>query len=154
MHEEVTNTKADNRHYLRFSLMLADLPPIDIADPDAVRERGELYLRHCLENDLPPGVVGLCLALGIDRRTFSGWASGAHRARTHQAIAIRFKNLMESLTVSRMLEGDLCPTVGIFFLKNHHGYRDQSEMVIEKSNETVSEDPLTVGEIRKRYIHE
>ena len=118
----------DNRRYIRSSMLLADLPPIDLADPDAVQERGELYLRHCLENDLTPGVVGLCLALGCSRRTFSGWTSGAHRARTHQAIAIRFKNLMESLTVSRMLEGDLCPTIGIFFLKNHHGYRDQSEL--------------------------
>ena len=146
--------ETDNRKYIRSSVMLGDLSPIDIADPDAVRERGELYLRHCLENDLTPGVVGLCLALGIDRRTFSGWASGAHRSKTHQATAIRFKNLMESLTVSRMLEGDLCPTVGIFFLKCHHGYRDQSELVIEKSNETVMEDPQTVEEIRKRYLHD
>ena len=144
----------DDRRYIRSSMLLVDLPPIDIADPDVVRERGELYLRHCLENDLSPGVVGLCLALGIDRRTFSGWASGAHRARTHQAIAIRFKNLMESLTVSRMLEGDLCPTVGIFFLKCHYGYRDQSESFIEKNNEAVSEDPQTVEEFRKRYLHD
>ena len=150
----MNNTSADNRHYIRSSMMLADLPPIDLADPDAVRTRGELYLRHCLENDLTPGVVGLCLALGCSRRTFSGWASGAHRARTHQAIAIRFKNLMESLTVSRMLEGDLCPTIGIFFLKCHHGYRDQSEFLIEKSNENISEDQQTVEEIRKRYLND
>lgn len=144
----------DTRRYIRSSLILADLPPIDIADPDEVRERGELYLKHCLENDLIPGVVGLCLALGCSRRTFSGWASGAHRSKTHQAIAIRFKNLMENLTVSRMLEGDLCPTIGIFFLKCHYGYRDQSEMVIEKSNEAVFGDPLTVEEIRNRYIYD
>ena len=144
----------DNRQYIRSSMLLSDLPSIDIADPDAVRERGELYLRHCLENDLTPGVVGLCLALGIDRRTFSGWASGAHRSKTHHALAVRFKLLLESLTVSNMIDGNLHPTIGIFFLKCHHGYRDQSEMVIEKSNETVLGDPLTVEEIRKRYLHD
>ena len=91
MSNEARESVVDNRKYLRQSMLMWDLPPIDIADPESVRERGDRYIKYCMENNLRPGVAGLCLALGINRRTFSGWASGAHRSQTHTQIAQRFK---------------------------------------------------------------
>lgn len=125
MKNEAREPVADTRKYIRESLLMLDLPPIDIADPEAVQERGRWYIRHCFENDLRPGVAGLCLAWGISRRTFSGWVSGAHRSQTHQKIAQHFKLLLLHLMECYAMDGKISPVVAIFYLKNHFGYEDQ-----------------------------
>ena len=40
MSNEAREPVSDNRKYLRQSMLMWDLPPIDIADPKAVWERG------------------------------------------------------------------------------------------------------------------
>ena len=151
MKNEAREPVADNRKYIRESLLMWDLPPIDIADPEAVQERGEWYINHyCRENNLRPGVEGLCLAWGISRRTFSGWASGAHRSQTHTQIARRFKTYLESMLVSDMMEGRISPTVGIFFLKAHHGYKDRFDLELSQG-QPVTEAPTSPEELAEKY---
>ena len=50
---------------------------------------------------------------------------------------------------SMMTEGKINPVVGIFLLKNSHGYKDQQDVVITPNNPLESEDP---DQARKRYI--
>lgn len=150
MSNEARESVVDNRKYLRQSMLMWDLPPIDIADPESVRERGDRYIKYCMENNLRPGVAGLCLALGINRRTFSGWASGAHRSQTHTQIAQRFKIYLESLLVSDMMEGRISHTVGIFFLKAHYGYKDRFDLELSHG-QPGTDASLSPEELAEKY---
>ena len=149
MRNEAPEPVVDTRKYFRESPMW-DLPPIDIADPEAVRERGCWYIRYCSENDLRPGVAGLCLAWGISRRTFSGWASGAHRSQTHQKIAVQFKLLLLSLMESYAMDGKISPIATIFFLKNHFGYEDQFNLELIQGR-PVGEARISPEELAEKY---
>ena len=151
MSNEPREPVSDNRKYLRQSMLMWDLPPIDIADPKAVWERGLWYINHyCRENNLRPGVEGLCFAWGISRRTFSGWASGAHRSQTHTQIAQRFKMYLESLLVSDMMDGRISHAVGIFFLKAHHGYTDRFDLELSQG-QPGPDASLSPEELAEKY---
>lgn len=149
MKNEAREPVTDTRKYIRESFMW-DLPSIDIADPEAVRERGYWYIRYCSKNDLRPGVAGLCLAWGISRRTFSGWVSGAHRSQTHQKIAVQFKSLLLSLMESYAMDGKISPVAAIFFLKNHFGYEDQFNLELTQG-QPVREAQISPEELAEKY---
>lgn len=139
----------DNRKYLRHSLLVADLPPIDIADEKAVEERVNWYFNQCMEDDIKPGVAGLCLALGISRRTFYGWGAGEHRQKTHTAIIERARMILEELWEDYMLNGKINPVVGIFLGKNHFGYTDKQEVTLTPGK-PLGED-VTPEQLEEKY---
>ena len=139
----------DNARYLRFALEGYHLPPIDISDPQQVAERIDYYFQKCFEDDMKPGVAGLCNYLGIDRMTWYSWTTGAIRASTHHDIAKKTQAILENMWESYFTNGKLNPVSGIFIAKNHFGYQDRTEVV------QVQKDPLAEGaspaEIASRY---
>ena len=42
-----TMEPGENARYIRFAMASLDLPPIDISDPDQVKERIAQYFQHC-----------------------------------------------------------------------------------------------------------
>lgn len=141
----------DNARYLQQNLVIAQWPQIDTADPEQVQERITQYFQHCLENDMKPGVAGMSLALGVDRRTFYSWSVGASRQRTHTAIIQHAKQTLESLWETYMLNGRINPVSAIFIAKNHFGYRDQSELVLSPPT-AANDDGLTPAELEAKYL--
>ena len=141
----------DNARYLQQALTVVQWPQIDIADPKQVQERITLYFNYCLENDMKPGVAGISLALGVDRRTFYNWSVGASRQHTHTAIIQHAKQMLESLWESYVMNGRINPVSAIFIAKNHFGYRDQSEFVLSPTPAT-NDDDLTAAELEAKYL--
>ena len=131
---QVQVNPGDNARYLRFALDCYDLPPIDIADPVVVEERINWYFKHCIEDDMKPGVAGLCGALGISRKTFYEWTVENTRASTHSDLTKKARYTLEQLMEQYMMNGKVNPVSGIFLMKNHFGYADKQEVVVSPKN--------------------
>jgi hypothetical protein len=142
----------DRGRYIRHALASWNLPPLDLADVDAVEERIMWYFNHCLEDDMKPTVSGMCNALGCDRRTFYEWGAGNNRKDTHMDLIKRVRNKLEELYEGWMVDGKVNPVVGIFLGKNHFGYTDKQDIEITPKN------PLGEGEnpkeIAERYAND
>lgn len=114
----------DNRRYLRFSRLIANLPPIDISDPAQVEMRINEYFDYCEKNDMKPGMVGMASALGVEPNTLSSWKRGDFRGSTHSPVIKKAVMLLESMWEGYMQNGKVNPASGIFLAKNMFGYRD------------------------------
>lgn len=142
----------DNTRYLRNTLEIYNLPSIDISNAKQVEERINWYFEHCVQNDMKPTVSGMSMALGIDRSTLYDWSRGITRGVTHTDIVKRAMNVLAALWEDYMLNGKINPVSGIFLGKNHFGYTDQKEIVVEPKNALGNaEDP---EDIKQRYLEE
>lgn len=139
----------DNARYVRFALVAWDLPPIDISDPEQVKQRIGEYFRHCVENDRKPQIVGMCNWLGISRETLSTWRNGEYRNGTHSDIVKKAVAFIEEMWADFMLNGKINPASGIFLAKNWYGYKDIADVVVTPNNPLQGMDTDTA---RQRLI--
>ena len=146
---ELMVNPGDNARITQENLNFMTLPKIDASDRKQVEERIMYYFRTCIEQDIKPGVAGLCLALGISRQTWQVW--GAGKARDYKDIVERSRLLMESILEQYMLNGKINPVTGIFMLKNHFGYRDQSEVVLTPNANPLGSEPDTEA-LKQKYL--
>ena len=129
----------DNAKYLNVSLQLANLPDIDMKDPEQVKVRINQYFEIYALNDMKPTVAGLGLALnGMDRRRLWEIRTGALKGGqveynlptlTLDYIKKAYK-IMENQWENYMQNGKINPVSGIFLGKNNFGYQDKTEYVV------------------------
>lgn len=124
----------ENSRFLRYALASWDLPPIDISDPQQVKDRLRMYFEHCEQNDRKPQIVGMCNWLGISRGTLNEWVNGKIRGSTHLDIIKRACSYIEEQWADNMQNGRVNPAAGIFLAKNWFGYRDQTDVVVTPHN--------------------
>lgn len=139
----------DRGRYLRSALKAWNLPVIDISDPEQVEERIYWYLNKCVEDDMKPTVMGMCNALGISRDTFYQWGVGNYRGHTHSDMIKKARDFMEEMWETYMVEGKINPIVGIFLGKNHYGYADKKEVVLEPRQTVV--EPTQMEDVLELY---
>ena len=139
----------DNARYLRYAMVAFDLPPIDIADPEQVKNRIELYLTHCIDNDRKPSIAGVANWLGISRDTLNSWKNGEYRNDSHSDLIKKVYTMMEEIMVDYFQNGKVNPASGIFLLKNMFGYKDTADVVITPNNPMQDLDAETA---RKRLL--
>ena len=136
---------------IKQAMTISHWEPIDTNDADQVAERIDKYHQFCFENDMKPDMPGLALSLGVDRKTVWAWENGvdSNKPLAVRNVLKRARSINELLMSSMMTEGKINPVVGIFLLKNSHGYKDQQDVVITPNNPLESEDP---EQARKKYI--
>ena len=139
----------DNARFVRFALAAWDLPPIDISDPEQVKDRIGLYFKHCVENDRKPQIVGMCNWLGISRQALNEWKNGITRSTTHGDIVKRACAFIEEIWADLMLNGKINPASGIFLSKNWFDYKDVADVVVTPNNPLQNLDEEAA---RKRII--
>ena len=103
---------------------------------------------------MKPGVAGLCSALGISRTTWFYWMTGGKR-QEYKAYLEPIHAMLESLLEQYGMQGKLNPATQIFFLKNHFGYKDTSDLVLNKPGPAElwdEDDPLFEERLRKKYL--
>ena len=138
--QQLTDTGGDemlpgeNAQFVRHAIASWDLPPIDISDPEQVKERIGIYVDYCAKNDRRPQVVGLCNWLGISRQTLNEWKNGDVRSSTHGDIIKKAYSIMEEMWTDFMLYNKVNPPVGIFLSKNWFNYRDVADVVVTPNN--------------------
>jgi len=139
----------DNSRFIRHALVAWDLPPIDISDPEQVKNRITEYFIYCEKNDRKPQLVGMANWLGVSRETLNTWKRGEYRSETHSDIIKKAVDVLEEIWADYMQNGKINPASGIFLGKNFFGYRDEQQVVITPNNPLETADPETA---RKKYL--
>lgn len=124
---------------------------IDTDDPDQVADRIDQYHCFCMQHDMKPSVVGLAMAIGVDRSTLWKWENGveSNKPQAVRNLIKKAREINEIIMDQMMQNGKINPVTGIFLLKNNHGYKDQQDVVITPNNPLDQGNP---DEIRKKYI--
>lgn len=133
------------------AMTLANLPEIDMNNPEQVRNRVGEYFQICSDRDMKPSASGMALALGIDRRRLWELANGIERGRPHEVVDTIKKgySLLNNLIEEYMQNGKINPVSGIFLMKNNFGYADKTEVVLTPNNplgEVTDEDKRRIEE--------
>lgn len=132
------------------AITISHWPPIDTDDPQQVADRIDQYHLFCIQNDIKPDMVGMALAIGVDRTTLWRWEQGEVRKPQSVCNAIKKgREINEIMMVQLMQNGKINPVTGIFLLKNNHGYKDQQDVVITPNNPLAADDP---SDVRNRYV--
>jgi len=133
------------------TLTISSWPPIDTDDADQVINRINQYHQYCVSQDMKPSVVGMAMAIGVDRTTLWKWENGVESNKPLQVrnMLKKGREINELMLDQLMQNGKLNPVTGIFLLKNHHGYKDQQDVVITPNNPVDSMDP---SQARQKYV--
>lgn len=153
--EEYTEP-GDNSRFVREARIAFDggmerkpLPPIDISDPEQVKQRISEYLDFCEMNDKKPSVVAMANWIGVSRDTLNSWKRGECRSETHSDTIKKALLLMEEIWYDLMQNGKINPGSGIFLGKNVFGYKDVADVVVTPNNPMQGLDADTA---RKRLV--
>lgn len=137
-----------NAEYLSFALQSFGMKRVDTSDPEAIEERLVWYFERCIENNMKPTMSGMAAALGVSRRRLWDWHNGVSRPQNYDIIESAY-NMMEQLWEMYMMNGQINPASGIFLGKNHFGYKDVQDIVVQPKQPLGEEaDP---EDIEKKY---
>lgn len=116
---------------------LSSFGPVDINDPDAVEERINKALKYMIKHDMKPTVESLALAFNTNRMQLWRWSNnvecGNIPERSRYAIKKAY-SIMNQLLARTMADGKINPVAAIFLMKNNHGYKDQTDVVVTPNN--------------------
>lgn len=90
---------------------------VDLKDVDAVRRRAELFMKRCEEQGAIPTLMGLCVALGIARRTLYQHLERHPNGATAQYIDV-LRDVFADVLAQAALRRDTSDAMSIFILKN------------------------------------
>lgn len=142
--------KQKRRELLKLATWSATLPPINNDDPRQIKARAGVYFDYCMKEGMTPGMEGLCNALGISRSTFRTWLNGsARKGQEHQKICQDIEQMLKAYMEGAMLDGDINPVPGIFFMSNQYDYV-QKQVVSNTDNRSVL-DTATPEQLQHRY---
>lgn len=141
----------DNRKFITFAMESMRMPKLNFDNLPEVQERIEWYFTRCAEQDMKPGVVGLANALGVDRITLWAWKTGERRGDNPEFTALikHAYSFLEEMWEVYMQNGKISPPNGIFLGKNHYGYKDVQDVVVQPVNPYGTDNPTGV---RDKYI--
>lgn len=144
---------SDSGYYgvaLRNARVSLDLPPINIKNPDEVRQRIEQYFDFCEINNKPPNMIGLGNWLGVTTGTLAKWKNGDWSAdHAVGPIIQRAMAVVEESLVSQVQDNPKAMVGGIFLLKSMFHYREQQDIVISAGDQKRE---LTADDIAQRYL--
>lgn len=138
-----------NAEYLSFAIQSWGIKKVDTSDPEAIKERLMWYFERCIDNNMKPTMSGMAASLGVSRTTLWDWHNGVRRPDNpeHYQIVESAYNMLEQLMEMYMMNGQINPASGIFLLKNHFGYRDVQDIVVQPKNPLGDEsDPDSIEE--------
>lgn len=120
------------------------LPDIDTHDEEQVKERLLWYLGHCRKLHIRPSHAGLGAVLGgVHRTTIWRWANGEGNTSEICNMIKKMHQLITYALESGALEGAIDRVITIFLLKNHSGYTDAQEFVVETKQTEFEERKMS-----------
>lgn len=128
--------KGEMAQMITDALALSKMGKVDMHDPDAVERRVDEAFMYMIEHDMKPTIESIALAFGTNRTTMWRWKEGVETdipEGSRNAIK-RAYTLTNQLLTQTMINGKINPIPAIFLLKNNHGYRDQTDVVVTPNN--------------------
>lgn len=127
----VQTEPGDNAKYISFGLMLRALPEVDMTNAVEVSQRVTKYFELCAEYDMKPGMAGLAMAFGKDRRTLWRYRDGSLGKNPEVVDTLKkAAQFLDLAMESYMQNGKINPVSGIFLMKNNLGYVDKQEVTV------------------------
>jgi len=139
--------------------------PIDYNNPEEVRQRIIEYFELMAKHDTKPLVNAYAHALGIDRKRLWELVNNIPTILNQTKEGVISCDKMNKESLSLIQEGYALlsesweynfangkyshPAVGIFLGKNHFGYVDQQDVVVEARN--VLGNPQNEEDLEKKY---
>lgn len=144
--------KGDMSRMITNAMELANMGPVDMHDPVAVEKRMNQAFMYMIEHDMKPTVESLALAFNTNRTQMWRWREGVECGGIPEATRNVIKkayNITNQLLTQTMADGKINPIPAIFLLKNNHGYKDQTDVVVTPNNPL---DGLNAEEARRRLV--
>lgn len=121
-----------------------------IKTDEELEQRINLYFDWCIQNDIRPGVEGMALACGVDRRTLWDWETANSWKNSRRAeIVKRAKQIISCSLEQLIMQNKINVVGGIFMMKNHFGYTDKSEVEYSLSNNPLAPS-MTMEQIAEK----
>lgn len=120
---------------------LAMLPRVDF-NPDSIGIRTYEYLDKCKEDGVRPNLSGYALSLGTTPDGLNEMIMDKRLTDETRAALLKGVSMVESIMITMITEQRINPVSAIFLLKNHFGYKDQSEISIKGRIETADKQTL------------
>lgn len=113
--------------------------------PDLVNK----YTNRCLKVGMIPTIEGLACELGVVPDTIQDWKGSNHKrlVKTHKSFSVSLKFLLakqSEMLQHHSLTGKYATTMGIFLLKNNHGFKDKHEVDHTAEGERIEKITYTV----------
>ena len=119
---------AKNANHVRHAQRIAELPPVEMSEPEEVRERVNWYFTLCLTDGIKPNLPGLALCFGLTRTgLMNAVADRRMPAQSAQELG-RGIAMMDEILSAQTLEGGVNPVAAIYFMNNWLGYKNASEV--------------------------
>ena len=118
------------------ALDLSQMGKVDMHDPEAVERRVNEAFMYMIQHDMKPTIESIALAFGTNRTTMWRWKEGVETdipEASRNAIK-RAYSLTNQLLTQTMVDGKINPVSAIFLMKNNHGYKDQTDVVVTPNN--------------------
>ncbi len=117
-----------NANYIYHAVQLSRLGKVNFDDPHEILDRTEDYLQSCIDYGIKPNLAGYALALGFNsvkglQRCF---ADKRMQKDCSDAVSKGYL-IIEEIIVGYMLDQRIMPATAIFTLKNHFGYKDETD---------------------------
>ena len=130
--------------------LMTKMPRCDMTDPNAIAERYDWYVQCCIDNSLRPGIATMANAFGNDRGHLWRIKEGQVKSIPEDACDMLKRAWMahEAILEQYAETGKINPVTAIFMLKNHFGYKDQTESVIVRKDPYETGDPEEIARRR------
>ena len=133
------------------ALNLSKMGKVNMHDPEAVERRVDEAFMYMIQHDMKPTIESIALAFGTNRTTMWRWKEGVETdipEASRNAIK-RAYTMTNQLLTQTMVDGKINPIPAIFLLKNNHGYKDQTDVVVTPNDPLRGMDADTA---RQRLI--
>lgn len=132
--------RSANQRHIDHTMGLAMMKPLKVWDAKHVGQRTMEYLDKCKEDGVRVNLTSYALSLGtnpdgLNEMMYDKSLTQETRSAIQKGVA-----MIEAIMLEMMSEQRINPVTGIFMLKNHFGYKDQSEISFKGHIETDKKD--------------
>ena len=128
--------KAANQRHIEHAEWLAMMPRLEVWDAESIGNRTMEYLERCKADGVRVNLSAYALALGTTPDGLNELVADKRLTDETRAAILKGISMVEAIMIEMMMEQRINPVTGIFLLKNHFGYKDQSEISFKGHIET------------------
>ena len=132
---DIERRNANIRH-IDHTMGLALMKPLEVWDEKHIGRRTMEYLEKCKEDGVRVNLSSYALSLGTTPDGLNEMMCDKSRTQESRNAIQKGVAMVESVMIEMMMEQRINPVTGIFLLKNHFGYKDQSEISFKGHIET------------------
>lgn len=132
---DLERRKANIRH-IDHTMSLALMQPLEVWDAEHIGQRTMEYLDKCKTDGVRVNLSSYALSLGTTPDGLNEMMCDKSRSQESRNAIQKGVAMVEAVMIEMMMEQRINPVTGIFLLKNHFGYKDQSEISFKGHIET------------------